>query len=281
MTVVIEMKKGYVIWMTGLPCSGKTTIANELAKHIDCVVLDGDEVRKTISSDLGFSEVDRWKHLMRMAHIAKFLSDRGQNVIASFITPQQEIRDGVASIIGAKYIEVYVKARIETCMDRDVKGMWERARRGEIDNFTGVQSPYDIPHEPDVICDTDTESVESSVQKILTHLNGKGRALFIGRFQPFHDGHKAIIQKRLDDGFPIAIGVRKMYKDNNNPFTAEEVKNRIENEYKDEDVEVFIMPNISSVNYGRRVGYEITQITVDGDIEEISATRIREELNFE
>jgi adenylylsulfate kinase len=271
------MKKGNVIWLTGLPCAGKTTIARELEQHLDnCVVLDGDEVRKTISEDLGFSQPDRRKHLIRMAHLAKFLSDRGANVVAAFITPTNSIRTEVEHIVGPKFMLVHVMAEEETCRERDVKGMWAKADAGEIKEFTGVGSPFEWPEECHVSIPTDEEPPHQSAKRVMKFINENlGSALYIGRWQPLHDGHRWLVRQSLDKGVPVTVAVRDMLPDDNNPFSTLEVVDMLLEEFAKEDVEVIVIPNITSVNYGRKVGYEIIEHKPPDVVEKISATKVR------
>lgn len=261
-----------IIWLTGLPCSGKTTLARELQKVIGGYILDGDEFRKDISKDLSFSDEDREENLERAAYFVEEF-DPTENVICAFVSPNRKVRDRIIKRLGA--IEVYVKASRKTCIKRDVKGMWERAMNGHISNFTGWDAKYEEPEYPEVVCDTDIESVEQSLEKILRYLNIKGRAFYIGRWQPFHKGHKYIIDQSLEKGIPVLIGVRDMYPDRDNPYSAKEVKENIERIYKGKDVKVIIIPNIRSVNIGRKVGYDIIEVDVPKEIKEISATKIR------
>ncbi len=164
-----------VIWFTGLPCSGKTTLSKELekyfkSKNIPVQRLDGDVVRKTICSDLGFSKKDRDENIKRIAYIARLLANNGVNVIVAFVTPYQKMRDFARSIC-PNYIEVYVKCSVEECKKRDVKGMYAMAKRGEIKDFTGVNDPYEEPKNPEIIVSTKEESAEKSVEKIVFCLN--------------------------------------------------------------------------------------------------------------
>ena len=167
-------KKGIVIWFTGLPCSGKTTLSKEIEKYfqnknLPIQRLDGDVVRETISNDLGFSKEDRDKNIERMSYIAQMLSNNGVNVVSAFVSPYQEMRDFTRSLCD-NFVEVYVKCGIEECKKRDVKGMYVKAQRGEIKDFTGVQDPFEEPKDPEVIVDTQNESIERSVQHVVTYI---------------------------------------------------------------------------------------------------------------
>lgn len=273
--------KGKVLWLTGLPCSGKTTLANEVSKFIpNCVVLDGDDIRASpISQDLGFSKEDREKNLFRVGFIAKLLSSKGVNVVCAFVSPYISVREKIRKMVGNGFIEVFVKATPEECEKRDTKGMWKRAKRGEIENFTGFSAPYEEPYNPEVVCDTVKESVSESAGKVLEYMNGiEARAFYIGRWQPFHKGHDYIIRQSLDKGIPVLVGIRDTYPSPDNPLSADERKKMIEEHFKGEDVKVVIIPNIRSVNIGRKVGYDIIKVKAPEEVEKISATKIRKKL---
>ena len=163
--------KGVTVWFTGLPCSGKTTIADKLApilreKGKNVERLDGDIVRKGLTRDLGFSKEDRDMNIERVTFVAKLLSRNSVIVLATFVSPYIERRRKTREEIG-EYIEVYVKASVEECIKRDVKGMYKKALAGEIKNFTGVDDPYEAPASPEIIVDTDYETVDESVEKVL------------------------------------------------------------------------------------------------------------------
>lgn len=169
--------KGVTVWFTGLPCSGKTTIAREIKKYlenkgIDVELLDGDTIRDYIRNK-DFSKEGRNKHLRYIAVMAKLLSQRGVIVLCSFVSPYRENRDFARSIC-ENFIEVYVKTPVEICIERDVKGMYNKALNGEIKNFTGVDDPYEEPENPELIVETDKETVEESVNKVLGKLKQLG-----------------------------------------------------------------------------------------------------------
>jgi len=165
--------EGCVVWFTGLPCSGKTTIAKKLMEILqekgkDVELLDGDTVRDYIRNK-DFSKEGRNKHLRYIALMAKLLAERGVIVLCSFVSPYRENRDFARSICN-NFIEVYVKASLDTCIQRDVKGMYKKALNGEIKGFTGIDDPYEEPENPEIIVETDKESVEESVEKVLDKL---------------------------------------------------------------------------------------------------------------
>jgi len=165
-----------VIWMTGLSGAGKTTIAKNLeaellAQGYIAQILDGDNIRSGINNNLSFSEEDRFENIRRIAEISKLFVQGGIICINSFISPTGKIRDMAKKIIGKDdYIEIYVNAPLEVCEDRDVKGLYSKARRGEIKDFTGIDSPFEEPLNPDVEVNTDIQTAKESVQQILDHI---------------------------------------------------------------------------------------------------------------
>lgn len=162
-----------MIWFTGLSGSGKSTLAIALERELQqrgllCRILDGDNIRSGINNNLGFSEEDRVENIRRIAEIGKLFVDTGIITIAAFISPNNDIREMAANIIGKEnFMEVFVSTPIEACEKRDVKGLYAKARRGEIRNFTGVSAPFEAPLHPALSLDTSILSVEESVNKLL------------------------------------------------------------------------------------------------------------------
>lgn len=174
----VGMSKGVTVWFTGLPCSGKTTIADKLAKILKekgrkVERLDGDIVRKGLTRDLGFSKEDRDMNIERVTFVAKLLTRNDVIVLATFVSPYIERRQQTREEIGS-YVEVYVDTSVEECIKRDVKGMYKKALAGEIKNFTGVDDPYEAPPNPEITVYTEKESVDESVQKVLNFLKKNG-----------------------------------------------------------------------------------------------------------
>ncbi len=175
-------RPGFTVWFTGLSGAGKTAIAEPLAKALQArglrvERLDGDTVRQELTSDLGFTKEDRDENIGRVTFVAKLLSRNGVAVICSFISPYRERRAKTRRDIeheGSPFVEVYVHCPLEVCAARDVKGLYERAFAGEIDNFTGVSDPYESPEKPDVVCRTAEETVAESVARVLAYLEEKG-----------------------------------------------------------------------------------------------------------
>lgn len=162
-----------LIWLTGLSGSGKTTLALRLEhyffrKDFKVFILDGDNIRNGLCKDLGFSEDDRKENLRRVAEVARLMLDAGLIVICAFISPNGEDRQAIKSIVGEqRFIEVYVNCSVEVCEERDVKGLYAKARKGIIPNFTGISAPYDTPLSPNIEVQTAGETIEESVQKII------------------------------------------------------------------------------------------------------------------
>jgi len=170
--------RGFTLWFTGLPCSGKSVLADAVAeklraKGMKVERLDGDIVRKSLTRDLGFTEADRNMNIERVTFVAKLLTRNGVAVLSSFVSPYNKIRAYSRKEIG-DYILVYVKCSLVECERRDIKGMYAKARAGEIKNFTGIDHPFEEPDNPDIIVETDKQTVEESKQIILNALNDKG-----------------------------------------------------------------------------------------------------------
>jgi adenylylsulfate kinase len=171
-----QSQSGFVVWFTGLSGAGKTTLAQELKKHLDragskVYLLDGDMLRTGLNSDLGFSAADRSENIRRAAEVAKLLADEHYCVLATFISPFHADRQKARDIVGAqRFKEVYIQCPLEICETRDVKGLYEKARSGLIRNFTGIDSPYEVPQQADLIISTDTQSISESVNHILKSL---------------------------------------------------------------------------------------------------------------
>src|SRR5271170_5601188 len=162
---------GVVVWLTGLSSAGKSTLGEELFDRLRAIghrveLLDGDIVRQRLSKDLGFSKEDRDENIRRIGFVAELLARNGVTVIVSAISPYRAMRAEVRLSIPS-FVEVYVNAPLDVCEGRDVKGLYRRARAGELHGFTGVDDPYEAPLQPEVECRTDLETVEESVQKIL------------------------------------------------------------------------------------------------------------------
>lgn len=168
-------QKGLVVWMVGLSGSGKSTIARSVEKNLHnkgilTKLLDGDNLRTGINSNLGFSEEDRKENIRRAAEVSKLFAETGIVTICSLISPTDEVREMAKEIIGENYLEVYINCPLEICEQRDVKGLYAKARKGEIKDFTGISAPFEEPKAPDVELRTAQESLEESQEKLLEEL---------------------------------------------------------------------------------------------------------------
>ena len=175
----LNKHKSVVIWFTGLSGSGKSTLAHaveEILFNKGCrtFVLDGDNVRHGLSSNLDFSKKDRKENIRRIGEVTKLMMEAGLIIMTAFISPYKEDRIAVRNLIpDGDFIEIYCKASLETCEARDVKGFYKRARAGEIKNYTGIDSPYEVPNNPELIIDTDKETLDESVSRIVSFLQTK------------------------------------------------------------------------------------------------------------
>ena len=164
---------GLMVWFTGLSGSGKSTVAIALERELQrrgilCRLLDGDNIRTGINNNLGFSEEDRIENIRRIAEVSKLFVDTGIVTLAAFISPMRQMRQMAADIIGRDdFIEVYVSTPVEECERRDVKGLYARARKGEIKNFTGISAPFEAPENPALAIDTSRLSLQQSVEAVL------------------------------------------------------------------------------------------------------------------
>ncbi len=167
--------KGFTLWFTGLSGAGKTTISKLVETELHSrrnrlEILDGDVVRENLSKGLGFSKEDRDTNIRRIAFVADLLSRNGVPVITAAISPYREIRDEARELMGDRFIEVFVKASVEECIERDPKGLYKKALAGEIKEFTGVSDPYEEPLNPEIVLDTENESPEESAEKLIALL---------------------------------------------------------------------------------------------------------------
>ncbi|MHC4197541.1 MAG: adenylyl-sulfate kinase [Planctomycetota bacterium] len=173
------MAKGATVWFTGLPSSGKSTIAHNVEKLLrekgrKVEVFDGDVIRKNLCSDLGFSKEDRDTNIKRIAFVCKLMTRNDVVAIAAAISPYRETRDYARAEVGKDFLEVYVRAPLAVCKERDVKGLYKKALAGEIKGFTGIDDPYEEPLNPELILHTDKESEEESIQRVMSELEKRG-----------------------------------------------------------------------------------------------------------
>ena len=169
-------QRGMMLWFTGLSGSGKSTVAIALERELHsrgllCRILDGDNIRSGINNNLGFSAEDRVENIRRIAEVGRLFVDSGIITIAAFISPNNQLREMAAEIIGKDdFVEVFVSTPLEECEKRDVKGLYAKARRGEIKNFTGISAPFEAPEHPDITLDTSKLPVEESVKILLDYV---------------------------------------------------------------------------------------------------------------
>ncbi|MFC2169746.1 adenylyl-sulfate kinase [Acidobacteriota bacterium] len=171
-------QKGVTLWFTGLPCSGKSALADRVAEilkeqNLNVERLDGDIVRQSLTRDLGFSKEDRNENIRRITFVSKLLTRNGVVVLTSFISPYRDVRGYARKEIGS-FVEIYVKCALEVCIKRDVKGMYKKAIEGEIKEFTGISDPYEEPLNPEILVESDKETLEICAGKILERLKELG-----------------------------------------------------------------------------------------------------------
>lgn len=167
--------KACAIWFTGLSGSGKSTLAHEIErllheKGVHAYVFDGDNVRTGLCNDLGFSNGCRQENTRRIAETAKLYVDAGMIALCAFIAPTREMREGIKDILGDDYHEVHVSCPLRVCEERDIKGYYTKARKGEIQNYTGISSPYEVPDNADIVVDTDKQSLDESAKIVLDYI---------------------------------------------------------------------------------------------------------------
>ncbi len=190
--------KEFCLWFTGIPCSGKSTLAKKIKEKLEEIgkktyLLDGDIIRKELNIDLGFSEKDRKENIRRVSIVAKILTECEVIPIVALVSPFRDAREKAREKI-EKFVEIYVKAPLEVCIQRDTKGMYKMAIEGKIKGFTGIDDPYEEPLNPEIVCETHKESIEECVDKILNFLESKG---YIKR--GYTKEEEETIKKRLEE----------------------------------------------------------------------------------
>ncbi|RLS58087.1 MAG: adenylyl-sulfate kinase [Planctomycetota bacterium] len=169
-----------VLWFTGLSAAGKSTVANTVdhklhARGIHTYILDGDNIRMGLNKNLGFNDADRTENIRRIGEVAKLFSDAGLIALTAFISPFKADRDQVRSLFkNGEFHEIYVNASLETCEKRDPKGLYKKARAGEMKNFTGIDSPYEAPENPELVLDANTRSIDELADDVIAYLASKG-----------------------------------------------------------------------------------------------------------
>ena len=272
-----EPMSNQVVWLFGLSGAGKTTIAEAAATRFGAELLDGDTIRDFFSNN-DFSREGRERHLLGIAKMAALIS-KHTSVICSFITPYEGVRERILEILPEGSTMVHVSTTLQVCEQRDVKGLYAKARSGEISNFTGISDPFDEPKCPHITLDSSGapgHTVEDMVDQLATLFEKQKAVLLPGRWQPLHVGHEWLIQQELDKGKRVVVGIRDTPVTDSDPYSAEIRKRMIEHRYRGEDVEAWIMPDIEAVSYGRKVGYEVREAQdIPPEVFEVSATGVR------
>ena len=266
-----------VIWLTGLSGAGKTTIAIAAAERYGCEVLDGDTIRDFFSNH-DFSHEGRKRHLLGIARMAKMIS-KHTHVVCSFITPYEDVREEILGILPDNAIMAHVSTSLELCEERDAKGLYAKARSGEISNFTGISDPFDEPKCAHISLESsgdEGKTVNDLVDRLAPFFEKPRAVLLPGRWQPLHVGHEWLIQRELDQDKRVVVGIRDTPITEADPFSADLRKRMIEHRYEAEDVEAWIMPDIEAISYGRKVGYEVRETDdIPPEVFEVSATGVR------
>ncbi len=176
----LNKHKGAVLWFTGLSACGKSTIANTVdhllySRGLHSFVLDGDNIRHGLNKNLGFSAEDRAENIRRIGEVAKLFCDAGHLTLTAFISPYRKDRDAVRALLGTgEFVEIYVKASIESCEARDPKGLYKKARAGELKGFTGIDDPYEAPEKPELVLDSDKKGIDELAGEVVAYLEKKG-----------------------------------------------------------------------------------------------------------
>ena len=267
---------GRVVWFTGLAGAGKSTNSMAAGERFGCEVLDGDTIRDFFANH-DFSREGRERHLLGIAKMARMIS-KHTDVICSFITPYEDVREKILDILHDDAVMVHVSTSLEVCEERDVKGLYAKARSGEISNFTGISDPFDEPQCAHITLNSSGDAgntVDDMVEQ-LAHLFERKRAVLLpGRWQPLHVGHEWLIQRELDQGKRVVVGIRDTPVSDSDPYSADVRKRMIEHRYEGEDVEAWIMPDIEAISYGRKVGYELREADdIPPEVFAVSATGV-------
>ena len=268
---------GRVVWFTGLSGAGKTTIAMAAGERFGCAVLDGDTIRDFFANH-DFSREGRERHLLGIAKMARMIS-KHTDVICSFITPYEDVREKILDILHDDAVMVHVSTSLEVCEERAVKGLYAIARSGEITNFTGISDPFDEPQCAHITLNSSGDAgntVDDMVEQWAHLFERKRAGLLPGRWQPLHVGHEWLIQRELDQGKRVVVGIRDTPVSDSDPYSADVRKRMIEHRYEGEDVEAWIMPDIEAISYGRKVGYELREADdIPPEVFAVSATGVR------
>lgn len=255
-----------IYWFTGQPGAGKTTLAKAMIKECNdnCIHIDGDGLRD-LFQNFDYSPEGRTKNIQSVLDLCRFLDNKGLTVVVSVVAPYKKMRDSLKKTNNVT--EIYVHTT---------------EIRGREDYFA---KDYEPPTEDFIDMDTTNISVKECLNKIDFTRNNKKYSMFIGRWQPWHDGHQWLIDQRIKEGKNICIAIRDIEPNENQPWTPKEVEEnlnkRFTKEIEDGSIKVVIIPDIESINYGRGVGYEIIEHVPPNQVEQISATKIRAQMRKE
>ena len=266
-----------VVWLIGLSGAGKTTIAEAAVKRFNAELLDGDTIRDFFSNS-DFSREGRERHLLGIARMASMIA-KHTPVICSFITPYEDVREKILEILPEGSVMVHVSTSLEVCEDRDVKGLYAKARTGEISNFTGISDPFEEPictHMTLASSGAPGHTISDMVEQLAPLFERQKVVLLPGRWQPLHVGHEWLIQQELDQGKRVVVGIRDTPVTESDPYSAQMRKRMVEYRYEGEEVEAWIMPDIEALSYGRKVGYEVREAKdIPPEVFQVSATGVR------
>ena len=266
-----------VVWLIGLSGAGKTTIAEAAVKRFNAELLDGDTIRDFFSNS-DFSREGRERHLLGIARMASMIA-KHTPVICSFITPYEDVREKILEILPEGSVMVHVSTSLEVCEDRDVKGLYAKARTGEISNFTGISDPFEEPICTHMTLDSSGapgHTISDMVEQLAPLFERQKAVLLPGRWQPLHVGHEWLIQQELDQGKRVGVGIRDSPVSESDPYSAQMRKRMVEYRYEGEEVEAWIMPDIEALASGRKVGYEVRDAKdIPPEVFQVSATGVR------
>lgn len=266
-----------VVWLVGLSGAGKTTIAEAAAKRYGTELLDGDTIRDFFSNH-DFSHEGRERHLLGIARMAAMIS-KHTHVLCSFITPYEDVRVKILEVLPEDAVMVHISTPLDVCEERDAKGLYAKARSGEIANFTGISDPFDEPKCAHMSLNSSGgagQSVDELVDELAYLFERPKAVLLPGRWQPLHVGHEWLIQRELDQGKRVVVGIRNTPVTDEDPYSTDVRKRMIEHRYEGENVEAWVMPDIEAVSFGRKVGYEVREADdIPSEVFEVSATGVR------
>jgi adenylylsulfate kinase-like enzyme len=266
-----------VVWLVGLSGAGKTTIAEAAAKRYGTELLDGDTIRDFFSNH-DFSPEGRERHLLGIARMAAMIS-KHTHVLCSFITPYEDVRVKILEVLPEDAVMVHISTPLDVCEERDAKGLYAKARSGEIANFTGISDPFDEPKCAHMSLNSSGgagQSVDELVDELAYLFERPKAVLLPGRWQPLHVGHEWLIQRELDQGKRVVVGIRNTPVTDEDPYSTDVRKRMIEHRYEGENVEAWVMPDIEAVSFGRKVGYEVREADdIPSEVFEVSATGVR------